>query len=104
MIPHPAAKGIGLLLQLPDIGNDLADLQKDPSIGNFAHVILDGLQFIPGLTKVVSDDKLALPGMIDDIYQATQFYKQNENKPYNIVPIELQDKTRVNNKTIILKR
>lgn len=70
LIPHPAAKGIGAAMQVPDIYYDTKDFIDNPNIINGIHLGLDGLQFIPGLTNVVNDDILGIPGIIDDGYTA----------------------------------
>lgn len=70
LIPHGAAKIIGGLMQLPDIYYDTKDFANDPSTKNGIHLALDGLQFVPGLTKFVRDDILGIPGLIDDGYTA----------------------------------
>ena len=70
LIPHGAAKIIGGLMQVPDIYYDAKDFANDPSSTNGIHLALDGLQFVPGLTKYVRDDILGIPGFIDDGYTA----------------------------------
>ena len=70
LIPYPAAKAIGLGLQIPDIYYDTKDFINNPSLKNGIHLGLDAIQFIPGLTKFVGDDILGIPGMIDDGYTA----------------------------------
>lgn len=70
LIPHPAAKAIGLGLQIPDIYYDTKDFINNPSLKNGIHLGLDAVQFVPGLTKFVGDDILGIPGMIDDGYTA----------------------------------
>lgn len=70
LIPHGAAKIIGGLMQISDIYYDAKDFANDPSSTNGIHLALDGLQFVPGLTKYVRDDILGIPGIIDDGYTA----------------------------------
>ena len=70
LIPYPAAKAIGLGLQIPNIYYDTKDFINNPSLKNGIHLGLDAIQFIPGLTKFVGDDILGIPGMIDDGYTA----------------------------------
>lgn len=57
-------------MQIPDIYYDAKDFANDPSSTNGIHLALDGLQFVPGLTKYVRDDILGIPGIIDDGYTA----------------------------------
>ena len=72
LFPHPAAKAIGTLLQLPDIYYDTKDAINNPSSKtNWGHLTLDGFNLIPGLTNIMSDDLLKIPGIIDDTYSAT---------------------------------
>lgn len=70
LIPHPAAKAIGLGLQIPDIYYDTKDFINNPSLRNGIHLGLDAVQFVPGLTKFVGDNIFSIPGMIDDDYTA----------------------------------
>lgn len=72
LFPHPAAKIAGSLLQFPDIYYDTKDVTSNPSSKtSLGHLVLDGLNFVPGLTKIMSDDLLKIPGLIDDTYSTT---------------------------------
>lgn len=68
LIPHPATRIIGGLMQIPDIIYDTKDFVNDHSLKNGIHLGLDGFQFIPGLTKYMGDDVLSIPGIIDNGY------------------------------------
>lgn len=71
LIPYPATKIIGGLLQIPDIYYDAKNVYDNPeNKTNWAHLGLDGLSFIPGFTIMTADDVLKIPGTIDDAYNA----------------------------------
>lgn len=72
LIPHPAAKIIGGLLQLPDIYYDIKDNINDPSSKtNWAHTGLDfGSQLRHLVPGQVDDVLFQIPGLIDDGYSA----------------------------------
>ena len=72
LIPHPAAKIIGGLLQLPDIYYDIKDNINDPSSKtNWAHTGLDfGGQLRHLIPGQVDDVLFQIPGFIDDSYTA----------------------------------
>ena len=72
LIPHPAAKIIGGLLQLPDIYYDIKDNINDPSSKtNWVHTGLDfGSQLRHLVPGQVDDALFQIPGLIDDGYSA----------------------------------
>lgn len=72
MIPLPATKIIGSLLQIPDTYYDIKNIINNPSDKiNYLHTILDfGNQtrhIVPG---TIDDILFQLPGIIDDGYTA----------------------------------
>lgn len=73
LIPHPVAKGIGALLQLPDVYYDTKDVVNNPSSKtDWTHLNLDfGSQLRHIIPGQVDDIFLQLPGTIDDGYNAT---------------------------------
>lgn len=73
LIPHPATKIIGSLLQIPDIYYDIEDNINNPSDKiNYLHTILDlGSQFRHIIPGNIDDILFQLPGIIDDGYTAT---------------------------------
>ena len=72
LIPHPAGKIIGGLLQIPDIYYDIKDNINNPySKTNLVHTALDfGSQLRHIIPGQIDDIFLQLPGAIDDGYTA----------------------------------
>lgn len=72
LIPHPAAKIIGGLLQLPDIYYDVKDNINNPSSKtNWIHTTLDfGSQIRHIIPGQIDDIFFQIPGAIDDSYTA----------------------------------
>lgn len=72
LIPHPAAKIIGGLLQVPDIYYDIKENVNNPSSKtNWVHTILDfGSQVRHLIPTQIDDVLLQIPGFIDDGYNA----------------------------------
>lgn len=70
LIPHPAAKVIGGLLQLPDIYYDVKDNINNPSSKtNWAHTALDfGSQLRHIIPGNIDDIFFQIPSTIDDGY------------------------------------
>lgn len=72
LIPHPAAKIIGGLLQVPDVYYDIKDNVNNPSSKtNWVHTTLDfGSQLRHLIPGQIDDVILQIPGVIDDGYNA----------------------------------
>jgi hypothetical protein len=72
LIPHPATKIIGGLLQVPDIYYDVKDNVNNPSSKtNWVHTALDfGSQLRHIIPGQIDDIFLQIPGAIDDSYNA----------------------------------
>lgn len=72
LIPHPAAKIIGGLLQVPDIYYDVKDNVNNPSSKtNWVHTALDfGSQIRHIIPGQLDDIFFQIPGAIDDGYNA----------------------------------
>lgn len=69
LISHPIAKGVGLVLQAPDMLFDVYDMFNKPSIKNGIHTGLDfGSQLRHIIPGKVDDVILQIPGAIDDGY------------------------------------
>lgn len=70
LIPHPAAKVAGTILQIPDIGYDAYDAITNFSGTNAGHLTLDTAQGVVAATGLPYDDIIGIPGVLDDSYTA----------------------------------
>lgn len=72
LVPHPVAKGIGALLQFPDVYYDTKDVVNNfSSKTDWTHLGLDfGSQLRHIIPGKVDDVFLQLPGIVDDGYNA----------------------------------